>query len=342
MLMRTMAKQICLRISNKLRCDLRPCIAPLVKAMYSVFVSSVLLIAVSANEVTMEWDTRDVLSMPVLSRGDPAAERMFKVTSAEYSGTEVYHTVYLPERWTPTGSPLPIIFEYTGNYFPRSGSTGKVKDAGLGYGLSGGRYIWVSLPYIHENGNENQVTWWGDTSATVEYAKTNVPRVIRKYNADPDAVFLCGFSRGAIGVNYLGLHDDEIATLWTGFITHDHFDGVRDWGKTDWGSPLSKYRVEAAERLRRVGGRPYLVCQNGDNYGSEAFVREVLGKAENFTFLNVPTIEIFGSFPHALAKAPHTDMWLLLPSVYRTEAWDWMNRAVAGSRKEKRGRSVNH
>ena len=290
-------------------------------------IAIVTLASICLAESRLDTETRATLKLPELSPGDPAAGKRLKPTSPEYTGTEVYHTVYLPEHWSRNGEPLPIVFEYTGNYFPKSGSTGEVKDAGLGFGLTGGRYIWVSLPYVHENGKENQVTWWGDTSATIEYAKTNVPRIIREYNANPDAVFLCGFSRGAIGVNYLGLHDDEIATLWTGFITHDHFDGIREWGKTDWGSPLSKYRAEAAERLKRVGGRPYLVCQNGDQYGSEAFVKEILVEAENFTFLNVPTIEIFGSFPHPLAKAPHTDMWPLLPSVYRTNAWEWMNRA---------------
>lgn len=277
--------------------------------------------------------SEDRLAIPTLSEGNPAAGKMVKAKSPEYAGTEVYHTIYLPENWARTGNPLPIIFEYTGNYFPKSGSTGEVKDAGLGFGLSGGRYIWVSLPYVAEGGNENEVTWWGDLSATLEYAKTNVPRIVREFNADPDTVFLCGFSRGAIGVNFLGLHDNEIAQLWTGFITHDHFDGIKEWGKTDWGSPLAKYRSEAVERLKRVGDRPYLVCQNGDKYGSEAFVREVLGNAENFTFLNVPTVEIFGAFPHPLAKAPHTDMWALLPSVYRTAAWNWMNQAIEAIRE---------
>ena len=39
------------------------------------------------------------------------------------------------------------------------------------------------------------MTWWGDTEATVDYAKRNVPRIIKALGADPNAVFLCGFSR---------------------------------------------------------------------------------------------------------------------------------------------------
>ena len=64
--------------------------------------------------------------------------------------------------------------------------------------------------------------------------------IIAEFNADPNAVFLCGFSRGAIGVNYLGLRDDEVAKLWTAFITHDHFDGVRQWTTSGWGGPLGR------------------------------------------------------------------------------------------------------
>jgi hypothetical protein len=289
-------------------------------------------LSVKQQDIVLDANSQEILSIPELSSGIPAAGKRVSVSSLKYAGTQVYHTLYLPKDWTPDGECLPIIFEYTGNYFPKSGSTGEVKDAGLGFGISGGKYIWVSLPYIHEDHMENQVTWWGDDKATVDYAKVNVPRIIEEYNANPDAVFLCGFSRGAIGVNYLGLHDDELAKLWTGFITHDHFDGIKEWGKTDWGSPFEKYQAEATVRLSRVAGRPYLVCQNGDKYGTEDFVRERLASIDNFTFINVRTAEIFGDFPHPLAKAAHTDMWVLLPSEYRTQTWQWMNQVVSKSK----------
>jgi hypothetical protein len=273
----------------------------------------------------LDVNSEEVLAIPPLSEGTPAAGKRVDVTPPEYAGTEVFHTVYLPIEWKPGGKRLPIIFEYTGNWFPKSGSTGEVEDAGLGYGLSGGRYIWVSLPYISKDHTDNQVTWWGDAAATIQYAKRNVPRIIKEFHADPGAVFLCGFSRGAIGVNYIGLHDDEIASLWTALITHDHFDGVKEWSRTEWGSPLSSYRKGATERLKRVRGRPYLVSQNGRGYGSEAFIRSVLPSADNFTFIYVDTREIFGEFPNELAKHGHTDCWPLKPSKYRTATWQWMN-----------------
>ena len=277
-----------------------------------------------------EPNSEVVLNTPTPLREQPAAGKMVFVTPREFAGTRVYHTLYLPSDWKGDEGPqLPIIFEYTGNYFPASGSTGEVKDAGLGYGLSGGRFIWVSLPYINAAGDGNQVTWWGDEEATVDYAKKYVPEIIETYNADPNNVFLCGFSRGAIGVNYLGLHDDEVAKLWTAFVTHDHFDGVKPWGRTSWGSPLEKYRREAAVRLKRVGGRPYLVSQNGQGSATMDYIQSVLSKSSNFQLNSVNTKEALGAFPNDVAKHPHTDRWLSKPSSYRETTWSWMSDVVA-------------
>jgi hypothetical protein len=96
----------------------------------------------------------------------------------------------------------------------------------------------------------------------------------------------------------------------------------------DWGAPLAKYRKEAAVRLKRVGGRPYLVSQNGGIDRTEEWVRSVLPDAANFTCLTVSTSEIFGEFPNKIAKHPHTDRWPLVPSTFRTRTWTWMNSVV--------------
>ena len=289
-------------------------------------------LAAFANDVLLDVDSQAVLTIPDLSNGVPAPGKRVNVTPPEYAGSNVFHTLYLPKTWEKDGEALPIIFEYTGNYFPQAGSTGEPEDAGLGYGLSGGKYIWVSLPYISEDGTDNAVTWWGDENATVEYAKRNVPRIMKEFGANPNAVFLCGFSRGAIGVNFIGLHDEQISGLWTAFITHDHFDGVKRWGKTTWGSPLDHYRKDALERLRRVGNRPYLVSQNGSKQDSEDYLRSVLSTVNNFTFGYVNTGEILGKFPNDFARAAHTDRWPLKPSRYRSMTWTWMNR-VANDRQ---------
>lgn len=285
----------------------------------------------SADEPLTLLDVKSqvTLEVPVTGTGMPSAGLRVKVTPAEYSGTDVYHTVYLPKTWKADGTPIPIIFEYTGNYFPASGSTGEVSDANLGYCLTGGQFIWVSLPYIKSGSRENEVTWWGDTEATLRYAETHVPQIIERFNADKRVVLLCGFSRGAIGVNYLGLHNDRIAALWTGFVTHDHYDGLREWRGTTWGAPLAQYRRDAVERLRRVGNRPYLVSHNGKGYGVVELVEETFGNQRQFEYLYTDTEAIFGRFPNRWAKSPHTDLWAVKPGKYRTTAWRWVNQVVA-------------
>ncbi|MCC9605097.1 hypothetical protein LOC68_24670 [Blastopirellula sp. JC732] len=292
-----------------------------------------------ANDLTDH--SQEVLTVPPVSSGAPAPGKRVAITSPEYAGTEVRHYVYLPPDWEKNRS-TPIIFEYTGNYYPASGSTGRPEDAALGYGLSGGRYIWVSLPYVNQQGTANEPTWWGDEAATIQYAKVNVPRIIQQFGADPNAVFLCGFSRGAIGVNYLGLHDDEIAKLWTAFVTHDHFDGARAWVKP-WGSPLDAYRESARQRLARVAGRPYWVSQNGSIRETQAFVQSAVANSDNFHFAEINATEILGSFPNATAKSAHTDRWLLKPSRYRSEVWTWMNKVEkSGKRKAESGQEPKH
>lgn len=272
-----------------------------------------------------------VLELPELGEGSPAPGKKVAITPPEYEGTKVFHTLYLPEHWNPewkeNGERYPIIFEYTGNYFPPTGSSGKVEDASLGYGLSGGKYIWVSLPFVDKTNKENATTWWGDVKATVEYAKRNVRRIIESYGGDSDAVFLCGFSRGSIAVNYIGLHDDEIAKLWSAFITHDHFDGAKQW--RGWGSPLADYQKEATIRLKRVAGRPYMVSNNGRSEETRAFIDSVMTDQSNLSFHDVPISRIFPEgFPNNIAKHPHTDCWLLRPSAYRDTVWEWMSKVV--------------
>lgn len=271
------------------------------------------------------------LQLPQVSEGEPAAGKRVVVTSSEYAGTDVHHMLYLPPDWdakaVADGTRWPVIVEYTGNYFPTSGSTGKVEDAALGFGISGGRFIWVTLPFVSAEHKQNAVTWWGDEAATIAYAKTNVPRICEKFGGDPDAVFLCGFSRGAIATNYVGLHDDEISKLWCGFITHDHYDGVNEWKSTTWGAPLTAYRKSAAERLGRLKGRPVLICQNEATSTIKEYLRPIISLDE-FTFVDVNTTRILGKFPNNTAIHPHTDRWLVKDSAERRRVWAWVNHTL--------------
>ena len=253
------------------------------------------------------------LVTPDITTEEPAAGRRVRQVAPEYEGTEVYHALYLPVDWKPGGK-YSVIVEYTGNKFAECGSTGEVKDANLGYGLTGGEgFIWVSMPYIEKGGQRNAVRWWGDKQATVDYCKTNLPRICEQFGGDPESIFICGFSRGAIGASYIGLADDQIASFWKGMITHDHFDGDRSWGY-----PGSD-RKSALGRLSRLKGRPVLTC----GVGTE-FLRDHPELAE-VTFLRPPVAEIF-TIPEGKVIHPHTDLWMHRASEYREQARQWLNR----------------
>lgn len=252
------------------------------------------------------------LVTPVMTDDEPGPGRRVRQVATEYAGTDVYHALYLPTDWQPGGR-YPVIVEYTGNRHPASGSTGEVKDANLGYGMSGGEgCIWVSMPYIAEGGLENALSWWGDRQATIAYCKVNLPRICRQFGGDPDNVFICGFSRGAIAVSYIGLADDEIAGLWKGVFSHDHFDG-----QIAWDYPESD-RASALVRLQRLRGRPVLVC------GKQADFLKAHPDLADFTFMPVPVEELF-DIPEGAVIDPHTDLWMHKESIYRQQARAWLN-----------------
>ena len=253
------------------------------------------------------------LFSPVMVDGEPAAGVRVRQLAPEYAGTEVYHALYLPTNWKP-GSSFPVIVEYTGNKWAKCGSTGEVKDANLGYGLTGGKdFIWVSMPYIAKGGQKNSVTWWGYRQATIDYCKKNLPRICGDFGGDPESIFICGFSRGAIAASYIGLADDEIAGFWKGFFAHDHFDGQREWGYPEGD------RESALERLARLKGRPVLASGTGNE-----FLREHADLAD-FSFLKVPVAEIF-TIPEGKVIHPHTDLWMHRESEYRERARAWLKR----------------
>lgn len=255
------------------------------------------------------------LVTPEMTDQQPAAGKRVRQTAPEYKETDVYHALYLPVDWKPGGK-FPVMVEYTGNRFPTSGSTGQVKDANLGYGLTGGKdFIWVSMPYIEKGRQKNALNWWGDRQATIDYCKTNLPRICKEFDGDPQNIFLCGFSRGAIACGYIGLADDKIAKLWKGIIAHDHFDGQRRWGYAE------DDRESALKRLARLNGRPVLVCGIGNDV-----LKDHLDLAK-FTFLKVPVKEIF-NIPEGKVIHPHTDLWMHRESQYRDKARQWLEKQL--------------
>ncbi|MFC1601637.1 hypothetical protein ACFL34_04740 [Candidatus Sumerlaeota bacterium] len=154
--------------------------------------------------------------------------------------------------------------------------------------------------------------------ATIDYCKVNLPRICKQWGGDPERVIVCGFSRGAIATSYIGLADEEIASLWSGVFTFDHFDGHKEWGY-----PESE-RPAALKRLARLKGRPVLV--GGQNQVKEGYLEDHLALAD-FTFLQVPTGTIF-KIPGGVIQSTHTDMWLHRDSAYRRQVRAWMSKAL--------------
>ena len=255
------------------------------------------------------------LTTPVMEEGKPGPGLRVRQVAKEYAGTQVYHALYLPSDWKPGGK-YPVLVEYTGNRSPKHGSTGEVKDANLGFGLTGGKqFIWVAMPYVAKDGQRNALNWWGDREATIDYCKTNLPRICQGFGGDPKNLFICGFSRGAIATSYLGLADDEIASFWKGMITHDHFDGDRQWNY-----PASD-RESAMKRLARLKGRPVLACGIGSD-----FLRGRPGIAD-LTELKPPVARIF-EIPEGKVVHEHTDLWMHRESPDRKRARAWFKERL--------------
>lgn len=246
------------------------------------------------------------LFLPLVGDGEPAPGKRVRRVLAEYAGTGIHHLLYLPGNWEP-GKSWPVIFEYPGNRWRTS--PGTMEGCQLGYGISGGRdAIWVCLPFVDPATGAHAPNWWGEVEATVEYAKRAVRDTCENFGGEPDALFLAGFSRGAIACNYIGLHDDEIASLWRGFICHSHYDGVRSWPYE--GSD----RASARERLARLGDRPQFISHENSVEQARSYLAEVYPSG-NFTFLSLPFRE-------------HTARWTLRDIPARETLRKWFREQL--------------
>ncbi|MBG88165.1 MAG: hypothetical protein CMO80_14855 [Verrucomicrobiales bacterium] len=259
------------------------------------------------------------LVLPELSRGKPAAGKRVKQAHPDYLETEVHHILYLPCDWTPDKQ-FPVIVELAGNgpYKNRYGdvTTGRVEGSKMGYGISAGKdFIWICMPYLNNAGTKNITRWWGDSpkydpQPTIDYCVKTVKWVCEQFNGDTSNVVLCGFSRGAIACNFIGLYDARIAKLWKAFIPYSHYDGV----KTSWPYP-GKDRESAMRRLVRLNGRPQFICDEGNNaQATRAYLQGLM---------NMETMTIMGT-----GFRNHNDAWLLRPSSARRALREWLGKVV--------------
>ena len=261
------------------------------------------------------------LTIPKLEAGQPDIGKRVKQTIPDYEQTGVYHVTYLPTDWVK-GKRYPVLIEYAGNNHRGAYgdiSTGRPEGSNMGYGISGGRgFIWVCLPYLNAAGDDIALTWWGDSKnrtarPTLDYCLKAVPWICKKYGGDPDRVILCGFSRGAIACNYLGLHDDETAKLWRAFIPYSHYDGIATWPYPASG------RDSALTRLKRLAKRPQFICHEitGSQFNLAATKKwiESSNIKANLTFTET-------------GFRNHNDAWLLRTSPAREHLRAWLKRVL--------------
>jgi hypothetical protein len=288
---------------------------------WSIFVSSLLLALRSAAAELPDLSTVAAdLIVPEMTEGAPVAGVRVRHTTPGWETTEVYGALYLPSDWKP-GARFPVLVEWAGNggYQNAFGdiSTGQPEGSKLGYGLTEGKgAIWLCVPYLNRAGTANALTWWGDAPTydpepTLAYCRAAVREACDKYGGDPTRVVLAGFSRGAIACNYLGLHDDETAKLWRGFIAYSHYDGVHKWPYAD------SDRASAAARLQRLGARPQFICGEASNADDTRRYLSETGWLEKGDFTIVGT-----------GFRNHNDAWILRPSEARAQLRAWLAKVL--------------
>lgn len=210
-----------------------------------------------------------------------------------------------------------MLVEYGGNggYRNAFGDTcdGTPEGCNLGYGLSGGvDYIWICLPFVdvRDGRKTNARRWWGDPEETIRYCLETVRHACSVHGGDDRNIVLCGFSRGAIACNYIGLRDSTIAPVWRAFLCHSHYDGVSRWPYPDSDA------MSAHQRLLRLAGRPQFVSSEGPIDATRRFI-EASGVRAPFTYAE-------------LGFRNHTDTWVLRDCELRRSARAWL-RSVTES-----------
>ena len=281
----------------------------------------------------------DNMVVPVMSQGNLEAGRRVGYAFDDELPM-LKSSLFLPADWSSTavenGRRWPVVVEFPGNRFDAGDYGGEIGDASLGYGLSRGDAIWVVLPFVDLAGTSHTVTWWGDADATASHAVKAVDAVIDRLGGDDAKVLLCGFSRGAIAASLVGLRNEAIAERWCAVLTHDHFDGVRGWPNTPWGWPIDEYRRRAATRLRRLCGRPMMVCQTGDIEPTRQWITATLPNADRYVqYATLSEVEATNrggiSTTPTNDTHPHNDRWLMSDTETTQRVRQWYEHVMAST-----------
>lgn len=289
--------------------------------MFRIVATLILLNSAASCAVADDWpDIRTVaadLVVPQMTDEDPAAGRRVRHNTPDWPSA-VYCSLYLPPNWQ-ADKKYPVLVELPGNggYRDALGDecSGRPEGCSLGFGVCGGeQIIWVCLPFLNDAGDDLAIQWWGDkptyrTDATLKYWQTTIKHICDRWGGDPERIILCGFSRGAIACNALGLHDDETAKLWRAFIVCSHYDGVRSWP-----FPGSD-KTSAVLRLKRLGDRPQFICGERDQIEStrQYLIEAIASDSKPSRFTLAET-----------GFRNHNDQWILRPSETRTHLRQWL------------------
>ncbi len=284
------------------------------------FMACMWLISSTASSFAQPKEFADIRSIaadlivPSMVEREPVAGRRIRRSLEGWNRERVYHSLYLPTDWTRKTT-FPILVEYAGNggYHDALGdaSSGRPEDSCFGYGMTQGEgFVWICLPCLNAAGSDLALTWWGDApnydpSPTLNYLYAAIADTCDNFAGDASRIVLCGFSRGAIACNFLGLHDDKTAKLWRAFVPYSHYDGVRKWPypNSDAGS--------AAARLERLAGRPQFICGEKDQIEeTRRYLGQHASKA-NLTFAST-------------GFRNHNDAWILRPSKTRQQLLEWL------------------
>jgi len=270
---------------------------------------------------------------PPVTNEAPAAGKRVRATATGWEGTEVYHTLYLPTDWTPSGK-YPVIVEYAPNSWaptPETTVDGSVEETQLGFYQSGGQgFIWVTMPCIDSVPSPAKNTpnwWWGAHPAGVDgadvaadYTKAGLIDILENYGGDPASVLVTGFSRGAIATGQIALRK-QLVDAWIGFLPHSHHYQLSTLNAPAADTPSGDPLLDA------IAGRASFVTA-GENQALDGGYDSSAAGRDALTQLGFP-VEF-----RALPGIPHCFNWIeddasATSLAVRQEMRDWIADTIA-------------
>jgi len=238
---------------------------------------------------------------PLTTEGAPQAGKRVRVYLKAYP--KAYYVLFLPYNFTNKGrKKWPVIIESPGNEY--EGLQGLPDDIFLGFGLTRGlNYIWVSVPFIDEEGQVLSMYWGKNPLSTVQLWQEVLEDLSRRFTIDHKKMVLAGFSRGAVSTSYIGNYTDAIRTKWVAYFACAHFDGCC---QTLLGS--------AEERIARIQGRKVCICVGTNDSAKTCSIHayeRLMRQGCPATYIEIPGVD-------------HRPDWILGESESAEKAREWL------------------